>query len=110
MFKKTDMGDWHLAAAFDDVEAGVPHPVEIAGKAIALYRLGDEIHALGDFCPHQRDVRLSEGFLDGEVIECPMHQSCFDVRSGRVLSPPAREDLEVFATRIEDAKVWIEIR
>jgi nitrite reductase/ring-hydroxylating ferredoxin subunit len=103
------MTEWHRAAALDDVWEGAPLAVTVGGQPIALYRLGAEIHAVGDLCPHQKDVKLSDGFLDGEVIECPMHQSCFNVRTGRVLSLPAREDLPVFSVRIEDEQVFVEV-
>ncbi len=103
------MSDWHRAGALEDIWDGAPLAVELAGKSIALYRFGDEICAVGNICPHQSDVKLSDGYLDGDTIECPMHQSCFNVRTGKVLSPPAREDVPVFAIRIEDGQVMVEI-
>lgn len=103
------MTQWHRAAALDDIWEGAPLGVTVGGREIALYRLDDGIHAVGDICPHQKDVKLSEGYLDGATIECPMHQSCFDVRTGKVLSPPAREDIPVFRIRIEDGEVFVEV-
>jgi len=103
------MTQWHCASALEEVWEGAPLAVDVHGQAVALYRFGDEIHAVGDFCPHQKNVRLSEGFLDGDTIECPMHQSCFNVKTGAVLSPPAREGLPVFKVRIEDGQVLVEI-
>lgn len=103
------MTEWHCATAIDDVWEGAPLAVTLAGRPIALYRLGEEIHAVGDICPHQKDVKLSDGYLDGETIECPMHQSCFNVRTGQVLGPPAREDLPVFKVRIEEGQVFVEV-
>jgi len=85
--------------------SGIPHEEILE----LVYAVTDEIHAVGDFCPHQKNVRLSEGFLDGDTIECPMHQSCFNVKTGAVLSPPAREGLPVFKVRIEDGQVLVEI-
>lgn len=103
------MGAWHRAGKLEDIWEGAPLAVELAGKPIALYRFGEDICAVGDICPHQADVKLSDGYLDGDTIECPMHQSCFNVRTGHVLSPPAREDIPVFAIRIEDGQVMVEI-
>lgn len=101
------MTQWHRASALDDVWEGTPLAVSVEGQQIALYRFGSEVHAIGDLCPHQKDVKLSEGYLDGDTIECPMHQSCFNVRTGQVLSPPARENLPVFEIRIEDGQVFV---
>ena len=103
------MAQWHRAAALDDIWEGAPLGLEVGGQPVALYRFGDEVHCVGDICPHQKNVKLSGGFLDGNTIECPMHQSCFDVKTGKVLSPPAREDIPVFAVRIEDGVVFVEI-
>ena len=103
------MAEWHRAAALEDVWEGAPLGLEVAGQPLALYRFGEEVLCVGDLCPHQKDVKLSEGFLDGDTIECPMHQSCFSVRTGEVLSPPARENIPVFRLRIEDGQVFVEL-
>jgi 3-phenylpropionate/trans-cinnamate dioxygenase ferredoxin subunit len=103
------MGEWRRVSALEDVWEGAPTAVDVAGKPIALYRFGDEVHAIGDACPHQAGVRLSGGFLEGETIECPMHQSCFHVKTGKVLGPPAREDLPVYPVRVEDGQVLVEL-
>jgi 3-phenylpropionate/trans-cinnamate dioxygenase ferredoxin subunit len=103
------MSDWQRAGALEEIWEGAPFAVELAGKPIALYRFGDEVCAVGDICPHQADVKLSEGYLDGDTIECPMHQSCFNVRTGKVLGPPARDDLPVFQIRIEDGQVLVDV-
>jgi len=103
------MAQWHRAAALDDVWEGAPLGVEVAGKTIALYRFGEEVHCAGDLCPHQEGVKLSGGYLDGDTIECPMHQSCFNVKTGKVLGPPAREDIPVFPVKIEDGQVFVEL-
>ncbi|WP_038205047.1 non-heme iron oxygenase ferredoxin subunit [Xenophilus azovorans] len=102
------MSNWQRAGALDDIQEEAPHAVEIGGKAIALYRFGDEVCAVGDTCPHQGDVKLSEGYFEGDTIECPMHQSCFNVRTGKVLGPPARDDLPVYPVRIEDGQVLVD--
>jgi len=103
------MTQWHRASALDEVWEGAPLPVTVEGHQIALYRFGAEVHAVGDLCPHQKDVKLSEGYLEGDTIECPMHQSCFNVRTGQVLNAPARENLPVFEVRIEDGQVFVAV-
>ncbi|GAA4340546.1 non-heme iron oxygenase ferredoxin subunit [Pigmentiphaga soli] len=102
------MTEWHRVAPLAQFLEGEPRTLRAGEAEIALYLLGDEVHAIGDMCPHQRDVRLSEGFLEDGVIECPMHQSCFDIRTGKVLGPPAREDVPVYPVKIEDGVVFVE--
>jgi nitrite reductase/ring-hydroxylating ferredoxin subunit len=103
------MGQWHKAAALDDVWEGAALAVDVAGQAVALYRFGEDIHAAGDWCPHEEGVRLSDGYLDGDTIECPMHQSCFNVKTGALLCSPARTGIPIYPVRIEGHDVMIEI-
>ena len=103
------MSEWQATVALDAIDEDAPFPTEVEGRPIALYRFGREVHAVGDLCPHQPDVRLSDGYLDGDVIECPMHQSCFNVKTGKVLGPPAREDLDVFETQVDNGQVLVKL-
>lgn len=101
-------GEWHRVAALSALDPEVPLGVTVAGIPIALYRLDDGVFALGDICPHQ-NVRLSEGFLDGDRIECPLHQSCFEIRTGKVLGPPARDDVKSYPVRVEGDDVLVSV-
>jgi nitrite reductase/ring-hydroxylating ferredoxin subunit len=103
------MSGWHPAGKFEAFTEGVPVPMKVGEVRIALYRLGEEVFAIGDMCPHQPDVKLSDGFVDGDVIECPMHQSCFAIRTGKLLGPPAREDVASYPTKIDGDGVFVEV-
>ncbi|MBN3846046.1 non-heme iron oxygenase ferredoxin subunit [Paraburkholderia sp. Ac-20342] len=103
------MSEWHPAIQADAVAEGTPCPLLIGDTPIALYRLGREVYAISDRCTHEPEVRLSDGFVDGDVIECPMHQSCFSIRTGKVIGPPAREDVRAYPIRIEDGTVYVEL-
>jgi NAD(P)H-dependent nitrite reductase small subunit len=102
------MAEWHRVTEFDELIEEQPVPLHIGGVDLAVYRLGDEAYAIGDICPHQKDVKLSDGFVDGDVIECPMHQSCFNIRTGKVESPPAREDVPCYPIKIENGVVYVQ--
>jgi naphthalene 1,2-dioxygenase ferredoxin component len=94
-------------------EAQVPQEeglfVEAGGRRIALFRADDQIYAIDDTCPHTGDGQLSLGFLDGTVVECPLHQACFDVRSGKLLEGPATQDVRSYPVRIEAGAVLIQL-
>jgi nitrite reductase/ring-hydroxylating ferredoxin subunit len=47
--------------------------------------------------------------LDGELIECPLHAARFDVRTGKVLDPPATEDLKTFPVRVVDGEIQVKL-
>ncbi|WP_205007826.1 non-heme iron oxygenase ferredoxin subunit [Sphingosinithalassobacter portus] len=99
--------EWVRVAAESDVVEGEPFASEYGENAIALYRYEGTIFAIGDICPHE-DVRLSEGWLEGDRIECPLHQSCFEIRTGKVIEGgPAYEDVAAYDVRVEDGAVFV---
>ena len=102
-------GQWHRVAALGAVKEDAALPADVEGEAIALYRVGDAVFALSDWCTHQPDVRLSGGYVEGSMVECPMHQSCFDVRTGAVLGPPADVDVRTFAVKVEEGSVYVSL-
>lgn len=101
--------NWVEAAREADVPADEGLFVQLGGKRIALFRADDAIYAIGDTCPHTGDGQLSLGFLDGAVIECPLHQACFDLRTGKVLQGPATEDVPTYEVRVEAGAVMLKI-
>ena len=64
--------------------------------------------ATDNVCTHGAG-RLCEGFLEGHEIECPLHQGCFDVRSGQPTCEPATQPIRVYATKIDSGRVWVEV-
>ncbi|MGH6754922.1 MAG: Rieske 2Fe-2S domain-containing protein, partial [Bradyrhizobium sp.] len=69
---------WIKVAALKDVEAaGGLLGVNVGGQPLALYAVDGEVYATADLCTHGQ-ARLSDGYLDGHLIECPLHQGLFD--------------------------------
>ena len=69
---------WQRAASVTEIQENIPLGVTIGGKSIGLYRLEGTFYAIDDICPHQC-APLSSGYLDGDAIECPLHQALFHV-------------------------------
>ena len=63
--------DWINAAALSDVPEGDVIGVQVGGKEIALYEVDGEVFATDNICTHGH-ARLSDGFLEGREIECPL--------------------------------------
>ena len=99
---------WVRAAARSDLAEGEVIGVEIAGRSIALYDADGDVFATDNICTHAYAC-LSDGWLDGEVIECPLHAARFDIRSGKVLDPPATEDLKTYPVRIVDGEIQVRL-
>jgi 3-phenylpropionate/trans-cinnamate dioxygenase ferredoxin subunit len=73
---------------------------------IAIFNVDGEILAVQDTCSHE-DASLADGFLEGHVIECPLHGGQFDLRSGAAVCLPAQHPLRRFATRTDGEFVYV---
>jgi 3-phenylpropionate/trans-cinnamate dioxygenase ferredoxin subunit len=83
--------------------------VEIDGVPIAVVLDSNgEVHAIGDTCTHG-EISLSEGFVEGETLECWAHGSAFSLRTGKPLNLPAYEPVPVYAVQIDGDDVLIDI-
>lgn len=91
-----------------DVAVGEVIKVEAAGLTVAVYNVDGTFYVTDDACTHGPGS-MSEGFLEGEVIECNFHQGCFNVRTGEVVTPPCVVPLKTYKTVIEDDAVYIEV-
>jgi len=100
--------NWIDAAARDDVPEADVIGVHVAGKDIALYEVEGEIFATDNVCTHGH-ARMSDGFLEGREIECPLHQGRFDVCSGAALCAPLTEGIKTYAVRIENMRVMLKL-
>ncbi len=80
--------------------------VSVEGEDVALFRRGDEIFALGNQCPHQGGS-LGDGFIEGDIVICPLHGWEFDVRSGACMTIPG-ESVPRYAVTVEGGAVFIE--
>ena len=100
--------NWIDAAALADVPEGDVIGVRVGDKEIALYEVEGEVFATDNICTHGH-ARMSDGFLDGREIECPLHQGKFDVCSGKALCAPLTENLKTYAVRIENLRVMLKL-
>jgi 3-phenylpropionate/trans-cinnamate dioxygenase ferredoxin component len=96
------------ACAATDVADGQAIRVEVDGLDVAIVRNGDDFYAIEDECSHAA-VALSEGDVEGCEIECWMHGSRFDLRTGKPIGPPATEPVPIFAVQVDGTDVLIDI-
>jgi nitrite reductase/ring-hydroxylating ferredoxin subunit/uncharacterized membrane protein len=80
--------------------------VEIDGQVMAIAKIDNQLFAFQEFCTH-RFGPLSEGGFDGFNVQCPWHNSCFDVRTGKVTNGPAKVDLKTFRVETRDGKIFV---
>jgi 3-phenylpropionate/trans-cinnamate dioxygenase ferredoxin component len=96
------------ACALSDLDDGKPLGVEIDDVEVVLVRQGDTVHALRDECSHAT-LALSEGEVTRKGIECWLHGSCFDLRTGQPSSLPATEPVAVYPVEIRDGDVHVDV-
>ena len=98
---------WTPVASLDDFAASDVVKVDVAGKEIAIYLVGDSVYATANRCTHG-DALLCDGFLEGHEIECPHHQGRFDVRTGAALSAPAEVALATYPARLAGDRIELQ--
>lgn len=94
------MSTFTQVCALGELEPKRARRVVVDGTAIALVRTDEGVFAIADRCSHA-DVALSEGDVDGCTIECWLHGSAFDLRTGVPLSLPAIVPVPTFAVRVD---------
>ncbi|MCL4746705.1 MAG: non-heme iron oxygenase ferredoxin subunit [Burkholderiaceae bacterium] len=101
-------GGWVRIAAASEVPDGDVKGVTVEGKALAVYRINGEVFVTTDVCTHAKAC-LSDGYLDGETIECPLHQGLFHVPSGKALGAPATEPLETYEVKLQGESICVRL-
>jgi 3-phenylpropionate/trans-cinnamate dioxygenase ferredoxin component len=96
----------HAACATSEVPEGSAHRVELDGIAVAVVHTQGQWFAIDDVCSHA-DVSLSEGEVDGCTLECWLHGSRFDLRTGQPSGPPATRPVPVYPVSVEDDTVFV---
>jgi 3-phenylpropionate/trans-cinnamate dioxygenase ferredoxin subunit len=91
-----------------DVASGTAIAVDVEGTPVAVVRDGDDWYAIDDECSHAA-IPLSEGDVEGCEIECWLHGSRFDLRTGKPCGPPATEPVPVYAVQVSGEDVLVDV-
>lgn len=105
----SEAGNWVRVAALADVAEGSALPVEAGGLQLAIYHLaGGELYCTDNICTHAFAL-LTDGWLEGCMIECPLHAGQFDVRTGAGQGAPIEDDLKTFKVRLEGDDILVQL-
>ena len=91
----------------EEVGEGEALKVEAGGLTVAVFNLWGKFHVTDDACTHGPGS-LSEGFIDGENIECNFHQGVFNICTGAVVLPPCVDPVRTYEVTVEDGVVYID--
>ena len=99
---------FYPVAKTTDIAPGEMRYVEVGPdeEPVCLINLDGEFHALSDICTHQ-DASLSDGEIDGDEIECPLHGGAFDIRPGLQVSFPVVVPAQKYAVKVEGDTILI---
>jgi 3-phenylpropionate/trans-cinnamate dioxygenase ferredoxin subunit len=97
------------ACALSDLEPGNALAVEVDGVSVAVVRDGDDWYAIYDECSHAA-IPLSEGDVEGNEIECWLHGSRFDLRTGKPTNLPATEPVAIYPVKVEGDDVLVDVQ
>ena len=89
---------WVPVLSVDEVERNGVTLVRAAGRDYVVYDAPDRLYASLAYCTHQGAL-LRDGYFDRHLIECPLHQGCFDIRTGEPKGAPATRPLRVVEVR-----------
>ncbi|MCW2852463.1 MAG: 2Fe-2S ferredoxin [Nocardioides sp.] len=99
---------FELACALSDIPTDEALGVTVGGMDVAIARHDDEVFALQDLCSHAA-VALSEGEVEDCTVECWLHGSRFDLRTGKPSGFPATEPVATFPVEVRDDGVYVDV-
>jgi 3-phenylpropionate/trans-cinnamate dioxygenase ferredoxin component len=99
-------GEFYRACGVSEVPEEGAIGVDVAGVPVAIIRAEGEIFALRDVCSHE-EVPLSEGEVYDHTVECWLHGSCFDLRTGKPTGPPAIKPVATYAVKVDGDDVLV---
>jgi nitrite reductase/ring-hydroxylating ferredoxin subunit len=105
--KDISLAQWLELCAEAEVATGCAKKVDKEGLSLAVFHLDSGFYVTDDLCTHGPGS-LSEGEIDGDVVECDFHNGAFNIRTGEVEAPPCMTPLRTYATQVIDGKVCID--
>jgi 3-phenylpropionate/trans-cinnamate dioxygenase ferredoxin subunit len=99
---------WRCAGELAQLSEDNPIEYKLDGVEVGIFRIGEQIYALENVCPHAYAL-LTQGFIDGETVECPLHEAVFHIPSGKCLKEPGGRDLKTYAVRLAGEEIQIKV-
>src|SRR5919202_1102079 len=101
--------DFVKVAETKDIQTSQMKEVQIDSEDVCIANVDGKYYAIGNVCTHEGGP-LADGVLDGYEVECPWHQSRFDVRTGEVRGPPASESEPTYEIKVDGNSILVKKR
>ena len=98
------MGQFIKVGDVSEILPGNAKQIDAGGRTIALFNLKGQFYAIDNSCTHVGGSLASGKIIDEDVI-CPLHGARFNILTGKVLGPPARENISTYQIRIDNDKI-----
>jgi 3-phenylpropionate/trans-cinnamate dioxygenase ferredoxin component len=99
---------WLFVCNEDDIDEEDLMRFDHDGRTFAVYFTEGKHYATDGMCTHE-DQHLAEGFVMGDIIECPLHQGQFHIPTGKALAEPVCVDLKTYPVKVDDGKLYINL-
>jgi nitrite reductase/ring-hydroxylating ferredoxin subunit len=99
---------WVPVGPSGDLSEGAMVGIEHGDLQIAVYNVEGEFYATDNICTHAFAL-LTDGFLDGDIIECPLHGGCFKVKTGEGQGAPISENIKTYPVRVTDGTIEVRV-
>jgi 3-phenylpropionate/trans-cinnamate dioxygenase ferredoxin component len=99
---------WQFVTACGKVSADAPVAFESGDIKIAVYKVKDDFYATDNVCPHAFAL-MTDGFVEGDTVECPLHGAIFHIPTGKCMAAPADSDLKTYPVKVEDNQVFVDL-
>jgi len=94
--------------ALADFPDGRGTPMQVGNRRLAIFRIGEQVYAIDDHCPH-RGFPLHDGPISETTVRCRTHGSCFDLATGEVLRGPAKRGPQSYRIWTDTGRVLIDV-
>lgn len=99
---------WISVCDKSEITEDEPKALEVNGTKIGIFFVEEHYYAIENVCPHAFAL-LTEGFIEDQTVECPLHEAIFDIPTGELQSGPGCRNLCTYPVRIEGQDVQIDI-
>ena len=93
-------------AQVSELKTGEMMAVTIGDDQVLLTNIDGNFHAIDDVCSHAYAC-LSDGDINGEEVECPLHGGSFNAMTGMPMNPPADKPLSIFQVKVEGDDIFV---
>jgi len=107
-FTEICMSEYAKIGSLSELTSGEMKMVTLNGEDILLANVGGKIHAVSDLCSHA-EASLSDGYIEDDEVECPLHGSRFSLTTGEALNLPADEPLKLYDVKVEGDDILVRV-